>query len=99
MERLEIKAAARRERCALKAGHNPTVRRHKNEIIKARRDKEGRGPASDAGPKKLIEGDTKQVTDVLFAIAETAWSMGWRPRGLAGTLAQVCTSFKIPPPE
>tara|TARA_R110000851_G_scaffold111324_7_gene234556 strand:- start:1466 stop:1747 length:282 start_codon:yes stop_codon:yes gene_type:complete len=57
------------------------------------------GPASDAGPKKLIEGDTKQVTDVLFAIAETAWSMGWRPRGLAGTLAQVCTSFKIPPPE
>lgn len=57
------------------------------------------GPAGNTEPQRMIEGDTKQVTDVLFCIAETAWTMGWRPRGLAGTLAQVCTSFKIPPEE
>lgn len=49
-----------------------------------------------AEPQLLVEGDTKQTTDVLFAVAEMAWEMGWRPRGMAGFLAQIVNSYKIP---
>lgn len=48
-------------------------------------------------PELLVEGDTKQVTDILFAVAEMAWGMGWRPRGFPGALAQFALGYKIPP--
>ena len=47
-------------------------------------------------PQLLLDGDVKQSTDVLFAIAEMAWSFGWRPRGLAGTLGGLVQQYKIP---
>jgi len=45
----------------------------------------------------LITGDVKDVTGTLNAIAEIAWAQGWRPRGLAATLARQVEAFKIPP--
>jgi|14BtaG_2_1085337.scaffolds.fasta_scaffold23071_4 hypothetical protein len=47
----------------------------------------------------LIEGDVKQCTDILFSIADMAWSQGWRPRGLPGALASFCQVYQIPPEE
>jgi len=50
-------------------------------------------------PQLLADGDVKETTDILFAIAEMAWEMGWRPRGLMGTVAGFIQQYKIPPQE
>jgi hypothetical protein len=52
-------------------------------------------PASAEQP--MIEGDVKEVTDVMFAIAELAWESGWRPRGFPGALAAFAQHYKLPP--
>jgi len=54
---------------------------------------------SDLPSEVLIEDDVKEGTDVLFAIADMAWELGWRPRGLAGTMAGLVTNYKLPPQE
>lgn len=55
--------------------------------------------SNEPGQQTLVEGDVKQVTDTLFAVAEMAWGMGWRPRGFPGALAQYALAYKIPPEE
>ena len=47
-------------------------------------------------PQLLSDGEVKATTDVYFAIAELAWSMGWRPRGLPGFVAHMINQYKIP---
>ncbi len=46
-----------------------------------------------------MTGDVKDVKGTLDGIAEIAWAQGWRPRGLAATLARQVETFKIPPAE
>jgi hypothetical protein len=53
--------------------------------------------ASTLPSEVLIDDDVKEGTDVVFALAEIAWELGWRPRGLAGTVAGMIANFKIPP--
>jgi hypothetical protein len=47
----------------------------------------------------VYQADAKEVTDTMFALAEIAWDMGWRPAGLGPTLAAVVDRFKIPKAE
>lgn len=47
-------------------------------------------------PQLISDGDVKETTDVYFAIAEMAWSMGWRPKGLPGFVAHMINNYKIP---
>lgn len=47
-------------------------------------------------PQLISDGDVKATTDVYFAIAEMAWSMGWRPKGLPGFVAHMINNYKIP---
>jgi len=42
-------------------------------------------------------GDVRDVHGVLFGLAEVAWGLGWRPRGLMGRAAHLIESYKIPP--
>lgn len=49
-----------------------------------------------AEPQPLIDGDVKQCTDILFSIADLAWGLGWRPKGLPGTVAAFIQQYKIP---
>lgn len=49
--------------------------------------------------RPIMQADAKEVNDTMFALAEIAWDMGWRPMGLGPTLAAVVTRFKIPKPE
>ena len=44
----------------------------------------------------LIHGDAAEVFDTLSGIAEIAWEMGWRPRGLDAVVSGVVKSYKIP---
>lgn len=46
---------------------------------------------------ELVEGDIKDVAGALFGMADMAWEMGWRPRGLMGRLANLIESYKLPP--
>ena len=39
----------------------------------------------------------KDGPELLFAFAEIAWKLGWRPRGLVGASAALVQNFKIPP--
>jgi hypothetical protein len=48
-------------------------------------------------PQLMMEGDVKNGMDVLFSLAEMAWGYGWRPRGLAGSLAAYLQQYKVPP--
>jgi len=50
-------------------------------------------------PRLVMQADAKEVNDTMFALAEIAWDMGWRPAGLGATLAAVVTRFKIPRAE
>lgn len=45
----------------------------------------------------IAEGEVKDVTGALFALADIAWEMGWRPRGLMGKVAHTIESYKLPP--
>jgi len=53
-------------------------------------------PLPDQVPD-MLEGDVKDVTGVMFGLADIAWSMGWRPRGLMGTVAHTIEAYKLPP--
>ena len=44
----------------------------------------------------VMEGSVRDVTGTMFSLAEIAWDMGWRPKGLAGTLARVIETYKEP---
>jgi hypothetical protein len=44
----------------------------------------------------LAEGEAADVFDTLSGIAELAWDMGWRPRGLDLVVSGVVKSYKIP---
>jgi hypothetical protein len=44
----------------------------------------------------VMEGSVRDVTGTMYSLAEIAWSMGWRPKGLAGTLARVVETYKEP---
>ena len=53
-------------------------------------------------PSSLPQGPLMDTTlgegmDVLYSLAEMAWETGWRPRGLAGTMAAMVVNFSIPP--
>ncbi len=54
---------------------------------------------SASGELPVIEGDTKEVVNTLHALAEVAWSSGWRPRGLPGALAAFAQMYKLPKTE
>jgi len=45
----------------------------------------------------LVEGSAEEVAGIMFAQAEIAWDMGWRPRGLIASLAGYVQGFKLPP--
>ncbi len=55
-------------------------------------------PGEDIGGA-VVEGDVRQINGLLNGLAEAAWANGWRPRGLAGMLAHVIGTFKIPPEQ
>lgn len=55
------------------------------------------GSLAREGEVVLVEGDSLEVTEVFFALADMAWEMGWRPRGLVGSLANYVQGFKLPP--
>jgi hypothetical protein len=44
-------------------------------------------------------GDATEVMGLFGGLAEIAWAMGWRPRGLDGRLLQILQTFKIPSEE
>ena len=47
----------------------------------------------------LIDGDPKEVTDLMHGLAEIAWDMGWRPRGLSTVVGMVVQQYKLPPEQ
>lgn len=47
----------------------------------------------------VIEGDSKEINDVLGALAEIAWDNGWRPPGLVPMMAHLISNFKMVKPE
>lgn len=49
------------------------------------------------GPAEVISGDVKNVHGVLFGLAEVAWKLGWRPRGLPETLANIVKNYAPKP--
>lgn len=55
------------------------------------------GDLASDGVNTLVAGDAEDVAKTLFAMAEIAWGMGWRPRGLMGSVAQFIQGFKLPP--
>lgn len=56
--------------------------------------------AVDLEPQVVFETEQPQHMFQLFAsIAELAWSMGWRPRGLSGVVKQLIDNYKEPAPE
>jgi len=46
---------------------------------------------------KIYTGPSDETADVLFCLADIAWSAGWRPRGLMGKAAQLIETYHIPP--
>jgi hypothetical protein len=44
----------------------------------------------------IIEGDAADVTDTMFALANIAWNMGWRPAGLTEALTGTLRDLKTP---
>lgn len=44
----------------------------------------------------LTEGDAADVFNTLSGMAEIAWTMGWRPLGLANTVAGVVAAYRLP---
>lgn len=44
----------------------------------------------------LTEGDAGDVFNTLSGMAEIAWNMGWRPAGLANTVAGVVAAYRLP---
>jgi hypothetical protein len=52
---------------------------------------------NDIPSKDLIDADAKEGTDTMYALADLAWELGWRPRGLTGTLAGLVANYKLPP--
>ena len=44
----------------------------------------------------LFEGEAAEVYHLFEGLAEIAWEMGWRPKGLANLLGHVVTEFKLP---
>ena len=50
-----------------------------------------------SGDDVLITGDVRDVSGVLNAIAEIAWSQGWRPRGIIGSVARHVETYIEPP--
>lgn len=49
--------------------------------------------------RDLWSGDVAEVMGLFGGIAEIAWKMGWRPRGLEGGVAHFVKKFNIPPEE
>ena len=54
-------------------------------------------PADPLDNDVLMSGDVREVSGALNAIAEIAWSQGWRPRGLMGMVARAIETYKEPP--
>jgi len=50
-------------------------------------------------PSEVIHGDVKEVTDIMYSLAEIAWEMGWRPQGLAPVVGMVIQQYKLPKGE
>ena len=46
----------------------------------------------------VMDGDVKDVHGVLFGLANIAWSLGWRPKGLIASIMNLLTTFKPAPP-
>lgn len=44
----------------------------------------------------IIEGERDQVQNTMFGLAEIAWDMGWRPKGLDLVLARVVKIYELP---
>ncbi|MQB00184.1 MAG: hypothetical protein GEU78_07820 [Actinobacteria bacterium] len=51
------------------------------------------------GETPVISGEIRDVHGVLNGFAEIAWLLGWRPRGLMGSLARQVETYKIPPED
>lgn len=45
----------------------------------------------------VIEGNEKDVAGILFSLADIAWGMGWRPRGLMAKVMATMESHRLPP--
>lgn len=52
--------------------------------------------ATERTPGLLYEGDEGEVFKTFSGLAEIAWEMGWRPKGLAQVLGMVVAEFKLP---
>jgi len=55
------------------------------------------GDLAQDGAHTLVEGSTEDVSSIMFAQADLAWAMGWRPRGLLGAIPQFIQGYKLPP--
>jgi len=53
----------------------------------------------NSSEQNVIEGDIKEVMNSMYALAEVAWDLGWRPRGFPGALAAFAQQYKLPPSE
>jgi hypothetical protein len=51
------------------------------------------------GETPVISGEIRDVHGILNGFAEIAWTLGWRPRGLMGSLARQVETYKIPPED
>lgn len=56
-----------------------------------------RGELAEDGVHTLVRDTPEDVAAIMFAQAEIAWGMGWRPRGLLGAIPQFIQAFKLPP--
>jgi hypothetical protein len=79
------------DRLKLKGSFTDNLRRPANVKITVER-------GSHVSPDDVVmEGEVRDVSGTLYALAELAWKDGWRPRGLIGTVARVVETYKEPP--
>lgn len=45
----------------------------------------------------IASGNVRDVHGAIFAFADIAWGLGWRPRGLMGATARLIETYKLPP--
>ena len=59
---------------------------------------EERDSMSPPAPQ-FIMMERPDVVALLHAMADCAWTNGWRPRGLSSVVANTVTNYKLPPDE
>lgn len=51
------------------------------------------------GDRALWRGELRDGTKMMFALAEIAWGMGWRPGGLVESINALVVTHKVPKAE